>query len=275
MTTRAGLPMMAAAALICLPSPTFASETEAKPATAAASETKTVKVASAKAPEAPKAARPPVTKPAAKRAVPRRLKPTLIAKIDLTSQRMTVTQHGKTLYSWKISSGRAGHITPRGTFRPKWASKMWYSRTYNNAPMPYAVFFNGGIATHGTNALNALGRPASHGCIRLRTPNARRLYQLVHKHGYARTRFVVVGTTPLGNRNRAVAQKKPVRHTTGRRAATVRARVAPRRTTGHRQVSAGHVRSRTYVVGAPRQTYRPQTHRIVRPSRLVYPGDRY
>ena len=35
--------------------------------------------------------------------------------------------------------------------------------------MPYSVFFTGGYAVHGTSHVKALGRPASHGCVRLST----------------------------------------------------------------------------------------------------------
>ena len=129
----------------------------------------------------------------APKAKPKPLSPTLHAHIDLTAQRMTVKSGGQTLHHWAISSGRTGHETPRGRFTPAWTAKMWHSRKYNMAPMPYSVFFNGGIATHGTNAVKRLGRPASHGCIRLTTANARKFYQLVHRHGKKRTRIVVTG----------------------------------------------------------------------------------
>lgn len=124
---------------------------------------------------------------------PQILTPTLHAHIDLTAQRMTVKSGGQTLHQWSISSGRTGHETPTGKFTPAWSAKMWHSRKYDMAPMPYSVFFNGGIATHGTNAVKRLGHPASHGCIRLTTPNARSFYQLVHRHGLKRTRIVVTG----------------------------------------------------------------------------------
>jgi hypothetical protein len=62
--------------------------------------------------------------------------------------------------------------------------------------MPYAVFFNRGVAVHGTAAVGALGRPASHGCVRLRTGNAKIFYNLVHKHGTRQTKIVVRGTPP-------------------------------------------------------------------------------
>ncbi|MEM8977314.1 MAG: L,D-transpeptidase, partial [Pseudomonadota bacterium] len=129
---------------------------------------------------------------------PKPLAPTLHAHIDLTAQRMTVKTGGQTLHDWSISSGRTGHETPTGRFTPAWSAKMWHSRKYHMAPMPYSVFFNGGIATHGTNAVKRLGHPASHGCIRLTTPNARKFYQLVQRHGMKRTRIVVTGFAKQG-----------------------------------------------------------------------------
>ena len=120
--------------------------------------------------------------------------PTLTAKIDLASQSMTVYEDGVAKYSWPISSGTAGHPTPRGTFHPQWTAKMWYSRKYDNAPMPNAVFINGGVAIHGTPHVGRLGSPASHGCIRLAPGNAKAFYNLVHKHGLKKVRVSVVGT---------------------------------------------------------------------------------
>jgi len=138
-------------------------------------------------PEKPKSVVPVARKPAP---------PSLTVKINLSSQRLELHYGGRPQESWPISSGREGFATPRGVFRPQWASKMWYSRKYDNAPMPHAVFFNGGIAVHGTQSIGALGQPASHGCVRLAPANAARFYALVHQHGYARTRIEVFGTPP-------------------------------------------------------------------------------
>ena len=129
---------------------------------------------------------------------------TLRATIDLARQRMTVTSNGKRLYRWRISSGKLGHETPPGTFKPSWMARQWYSRKYDMAPMPYSVFFNQGIATHGTSAVSRLGRPASHGCIRLHTANARRFYHLVRRHGKAATRITVTGRA---KQRRSVARR--------------------------------------------------------------------
>lgn len=124
---------------------------------------------------------------------PKPLPPTLTASIDLTRQTMTVKVDGEARYSWPISSGVAAFATPTGNFRPQWTAKMWYSRKYDMAPMPHAVFINGGVAVHGTYHTKYLGNPASHGCIRLAPGNAATFYNLVQRHGLGRTRVSVHG----------------------------------------------------------------------------------
>jgi lipoprotein-anchoring transpeptidase ErfK/SrfK len=118
---------------------------------------------------------------------------TLVLKVDLSNQRVTVVERGKVKQTWTISSGREGYATQTGTFQPTWTAKMWYSRQWDMAPMPNAVFFNGGTAFHATNAVGSLGNPASHGCIRLAPGNAAALYGLVQRHGLTSTKVVVQG----------------------------------------------------------------------------------
>jgi hypothetical protein len=91
----------------------------------------------------------------------------LIAKIDLSSQTMVVSHNGKVKYKWPVSTGRSGYSTPTGSYSAKWLSRYHRSRKYNNAWMPYAVFYHGGYAIHATYDTKRLGRPASHGCVRL------------------------------------------------------------------------------------------------------------
>ncbi len=115
----------------------------------------------------------------------------VVARVDLSSQRMTVSVNGRHYGTWKVSTGRRGFSTPRGSWRAKWLSKNHRSRKYNNAPMPYSVFYLGGIAIHGTNATRRLGRTASHGCVRLAKGNARRFFNLVRRYGLGNTRITV------------------------------------------------------------------------------------
>jgi lipoprotein-anchoring transpeptidase ErfK/SrfK len=119
---------------------------------------------------------------------------TLVLKVDLGAQQLTVLEGDTIVHVWPISSGVDGYATPTGVFQPKSANRMWYSRQYDWTPMPYAVFFTRGVAFHGTDATSRLGRSASHGCVRLATSNAAQLFDLVHKHGFAQTNIIVYGT---------------------------------------------------------------------------------
>jgi lipoprotein-anchoring transpeptidase ErfK/SrfK len=120
--------------------------------------------------------------------------PTLVATIDLSAQRMTVSENGKKLGPWSISSGAKEFPTPTGKFRAEWMAKLWHSRKYDDAPMPHAVFFKNGAAIHGTQSTGSLGRAVSHGCIRLAPGHAETFYKLVQKHGLASTRIAISGT---------------------------------------------------------------------------------
>lgn len=112
-------------------------------------------------------------------------------RIDISSQSMVVDVGGRTYGRWKVSTARQGYYTPRGAWRPYMLKRMHYSRKYDNSPMPHSIFFLGGYAIHGTGHVKSLGRPASHGCIRLHPQNAAKLYALVKKHGMRSTRVVI------------------------------------------------------------------------------------
>jgi len=131
----------------------------------------------------------------------------LAARIDLSTQRMTVLVDGKVKYVWKVSTGKNGHHTPTGSYRPYYLASMHYSRKYDNAPMPHSVFFRGGFAIHATGAVRRLGTPASHGCVRLSPSHARTFFNLVKKYGKAATRIRIVGRTP-NVRSRHYAKKR-------------------------------------------------------------------
>lgn len=115
----------------------------------------------------------------------------LLALVNVSDQTMTVKKNGKTLYHWKVSTGRKGYVTPSGTFRPVRMHKMWRSRKYDNAPMPYAIFYNEGYAIHGTSYVSRLGSPASHGCVRLNTANAQILYKMLQEEGLGNLKIVI------------------------------------------------------------------------------------
>lgn len=103
--------------------------------------------------------------------------------VDLSKQQMEVVVAGYREFTWDISSARKGYETPTGKFRVNWMTPMHYSEQYEYSPMPYSIFFHEGYAIHATNEIKRLGRPASHGCIRISLDNARILYGLVELYG--------------------------------------------------------------------------------------------
>lgn len=111
----------------------------------------------------------------------------VVAQIDLSSQRMHVYVDGKPAYTWKVSTARPGYRTPTGTYKPYNLVRYHRSTIYNGSPMPYSIFFKGGYAIHGSYETKHLGRPASHGCVRLHPSNAARLYALVQRYGKSNT----------------------------------------------------------------------------------------
>lgn len=111
----------------------------------------------------------------------------ILVVVDIPTQIMHVRVDGVTKYRWDVSTGRAGYTTPAGRYQPIRMHEKWYSRKYDNAPMPYAIFFNGGYAIHGTTDLRNLGRVASHGCVRLHPENAATLFSLVKEIGSENT----------------------------------------------------------------------------------------
>lgn len=122
---------------------------------------------------------------------------TVRISIDLSSQRLTATRGGETVV-WKISSGRSGYETPTGHYSVMRMEADHHSDEYEQAPMPYAIFFSPrGLAIHGTFE-RGLGSPRSHGCVRLSVGNAQKLYEWVEQQGGAT--IDIVGETRVAGR---------------------------------------------------------------------------
>ncbi|WP_420393969.1 L,D-transpeptidase [Acuticoccus sp.] len=115
----------------------------------------------------------------------------LVAEVDLSDQRLTVVYKGEALARYPVSTGRAGFSTPTGSFRPMRMYEEYYSRQYDDAAMPNAIFYDRGYAIHGSWELPSLGSPASHGCVRLHPGDARTLFELVMTVGPENVRILV------------------------------------------------------------------------------------
>ena len=116
----------------------------------------------------------------------------IVARVSISTQMMHVYRDGQLLYEWPVSTARRGKVTPTGEWTAQWLSRNHRSSRYNNAPMPYAIFYSGHYAIHGTDQISRLGRPASAGCVRLHPDNARVLFAMVREEGTENMRVVVI-----------------------------------------------------------------------------------
>ncbi len=113
-------------------------------------------------------------------------------QVQLSSQTMNVSVDGAQFASWRVSTARRGYRTPVGIYKPYVLERMHYSKLYDFTPMPYSIFFHSGYAIHGTSEVRNLGRPVSHGCIRLRPDHARSLFELIEAQGRQNTTIEIV-----------------------------------------------------------------------------------
>ena len=121
----------------------------------------------------------------------------ILITVNKAKQQMTVKIDGDPRYIWPVSTGREGYNTPNGNYRPTSMERQHYSRAYDDAPMPHSIFFtNEGHAIHGTYEASGLGRPVSHGCVRISREHAAILYRLVKAEGMKNTRVVLEGHIP-------------------------------------------------------------------------------
>lgn len=134
------------------------------------------------------------------------------------AQTVKLYEYGSLITQEKVSTGRdkfekkgtngskadAWTVTPTGYYTPTWITKLHKSSQYSGkfswltggARMPYAVFFNGGIAFHevAPKAASGLGKPGSGGCIRLPESMAADLfYRVQESSGVKNPRFTVTG----------------------------------------------------------------------------------
>jgi len=123
----------------------------------------------------------------------------ILINIDKTQQKMTVFLDGVEKYDWSVSTGRPGYSTPSGTYTATSMNEIWYSKEWDNSPMPHSIFFmKDGHAIHGSHEVQTLGKPVSHGCVRIAPENAAALFALVKDNGLENTEVVLTGVTPGG-----------------------------------------------------------------------------
>ena len=118
--------------------------------------------------------------------------------VDKNAQMMTVAVDGVDRYQWPVSTGIPSYETPNGSFRTFRMEQDHFSKEFDDAPMPHSIFFTKlGHAIHGTDSVNRLGSPASHGCVRLSRANASTLYALVQQEGVLNATVTLTGSSQV------------------------------------------------------------------------------
>ena len=162
--------------------------------------------------------------------------------VDKDNQMMTVAVDGVRRYTWPVSTGNPSHETPNGSFRTFRMEEDHFSKEFDDAPMPHAIFFTKlGHAIHGTDSVGRLGTPVSHGCVRLSRENASTLWDIVKQEGVLNTTVSLTGSSTV-----ALA-----------RTARPRANVASRNT-GYGGVAVDPALDPNQDVGQPTQLAPPQ-----------------
>lgn len=116
----------------------------------------------------------------------------VVTRISISTQTMQVFHEGRHIYTWPVSTAKPGKITPTGVYAPEFLSRHHRSKRYNNAPMPWAIFYDGHYAIHGTDQIRRLGKPASNGCVRLHPDHAEILFRMVKSEGMENLRVEIV-----------------------------------------------------------------------------------
>lgn len=130
----------------------------------------------------PRTTRPPIQPVATQRAVPTTRVPgtpcTSIARacVDLSTHQAWLISNGRVVYGpVPALAGKPSAPTTPGTFHVLWKDKNHLSSEFNNAPMPYSVFFNSNGSAFHAGSLQV----QSHGCVHLSTSAAARFFDFL------------------------------------------------------------------------------------------------
>lgn len=133
-------------------------------------------------------------------------------EVDLTNQKVYAFEGDKKVYDFLVSTGKWGR-TPTGEFhiwtKLKYALMAGGSKalnTYYYLPnVPYTMYFYGdgvsksqGYGLHGTYWHHNFGHPMSHGCVNMKTEDAKELFSWAasEQEDGTGTRIVIYGTAP-------------------------------------------------------------------------------
>jgi murein L,D-transpeptidase YcbB/YkuD len=118
--------------------------------------------------------------------------------LNIPENRLRLLDGDSVVRSYRVSVGMPGHDTPDGSYtieraewnpswRPpterEWARDKQFTPPGPNNPMGRVkLFFAPLYYIHGTPDSASIGRPASHGCVRMRNRDVVELARLLHEH---------------------------------------------------------------------------------------------
>jgi hypothetical protein len=178
--------------------------------------------------------------------------------VDKNNQMMTVAVDGVERYQWPVSTGNPSHETPNGTFQTFRMDANHFSKEFDDAPMPHAIFFTKfGHAIHGTESESKLGIPVSHGCVRISRAHATTLYDLVEKEGVLNTSVTLTGSAQVAlarlGRNRTAVARNDIDDGQGGDTAGQPVALTPRQAQG--QYAQGQYQQGRYAQGQAQGQY--------------------
>jgi len=97
------------------------------------------------------------------------------ACVSISRKRAWLVRDGRVVLSAPVTTGRPGERTSPGTFHVTWKDADHRSSEFDDAPMPWSVFFDGGIAFH----TGSLSRQSA-GCVHLSDSAARTFFRTLH-----------------------------------------------------------------------------------------------
>lgn len=121
-------------------------------------------------------------------------------KVDLSQRTLKVVEDGDVVRTYGVAVGSRKHPTPTGRFwtgridwNPRWVPppSKWARKYKPKAPgdprnpmQGVKIYFREPwYFIHGTNAPGSIGTASSHGCIRMRTKDAKALARRISKYG--------------------------------------------------------------------------------------------
>jgi len=100
-------------------------------------------------------------------------------EVDLSQQRLYAHEGQRTVLTAAVSTGIARYPTPTGRFRiyVKYRATRMTGPGYDLPNVPWTMYFYRSYGVHGTYWHNNFGHPMSHGCVNMKTSEAKWLYQ--------------------------------------------------------------------------------------------------